>query len=126
MRLEKFWNAKRFLILLDVTALFTNVPTDLAIDDIAKRWKFIKFSIKIPFELMFAIRFVLSFTFFMFNNIIYKQTFLRWVPHSGWYSYVRSEGKWSVFFGCLNSVILSVCRWHYSISRFNFGYHESI
>jgi len=63
------------LISLDVTSLFTNVPLDLAIDSISRRWSHIQRNTKISKnELLLAIKFVLSSTFFTFNNIIYKQT----------------------------------------------------
>jgi len=63
------------LISLDVTSFFTNVPLDLAIDSISRRWTYIQHNTKIPKnEFILAIKFVLSSTFFTFNNIIYRQT----------------------------------------------------
>jgi len=53
------------LISLDVTSLFTNVPLDLAIDSISKRWTYIHHNTKIPRnEFISAIKFVLSSIFF--------------------------------------------------------------
>jgi len=64
------------LISFDVISLFTNVPLDLAIDSISNRWSFIKHNTRIPKnDFIQAIEFVLSSTYFTFNNIIYKQTF---------------------------------------------------
>jgi len=55
------------LLSLDVTALFTNVPLDLAIDGIRNRWVDIKQFTKIPKnEFLMAINFVLSSTYFTF------------------------------------------------------------
>jgi len=64
------------LISLDVTSLFTNVPLDLAIDSISRRWPSIQQKTKISKnEFLSAIKFVLTSTYFTFNNKIYKQTF---------------------------------------------------
>jgi len=64
------------LISLDVTSLFTNVPLDLAMDSISERWSYIQRNTKISKnEFLIAIKFVLSSTYFTFNNIIYKQTY---------------------------------------------------
>jgi len=64
------------LLSLDVTALFTNVPLDLAMDGISNRWVHIKQFTNISRnDFLMAIKFVLSSTYFTFNNIIYKQTF---------------------------------------------------
>jgi len=58
-----------------VVSLFTNVPLDLAINGIKNRWNFIKQFTKIPMgEFISIVKFVLSFIFFTFNNVIYKQT----------------------------------------------------
>jgi len=64
------------LVSFDVIPLFINVPLDLAINGIKNRWKYIKRFTKIPKEEFISIiKFVLSSIFFMFNNVIYKQTF---------------------------------------------------
>jgi len=58
-----------------VVSLFTNVPLDLAIKNIDKRWESIKrFTKIIKNEFIAAINFVLS-TYFTFISKIYKQTF---------------------------------------------------
>jgi len=65
----------QILVSFDVVSLFTNVPLDLALHSIEKRWINIGHLTKIPMnEFLTAVRFVLSSTFFTFNNIIYKQT----------------------------------------------------
>jgi len=64
------------LLSLDVTSLFTNVPLDLAMNGIGNRWAHIKQHTNIPKnEFLMAIKFVLSSTYFTFNNVIYKQTY---------------------------------------------------
>jgi hypothetical protein len=65
------------LISLDVISLFMNVPTNLAIDKVRKRWSYIeKKKMKIPLdEFLSAVQFVLSFTFFSFN--IYKPSTIK-------------------------------------------------
>jgi hypothetical protein len=64
------------LLSLDVTLLFTNVPLDLAIEGVASRWEFIEKNTNIPKEeFIIAVQFILTSTFFPFNNNIYKQTF---------------------------------------------------
>jgi len=60
----------------DVTSLFTNVPIELAIDSIDKRWEHIERHIKFSRnDFITAIEFVLSSTYISFNRKIYKQTF---------------------------------------------------
>lgn len=64
------------LILLYVINLFTNVPHDLIIGGIAKRWHFLESKIDIPYnEFLVALRLILDSTFFSFNDTIYKQIF---------------------------------------------------
>jgi len=64
------------LLSLDVTSLFTNVPLDLAMDGIDNRWVHIKqYTNILKNEFLMAIKFVLSSTYFTFNNLIYKQTY---------------------------------------------------
>ncbi|XP_070170456.1 uncharacterized protein [Polyergus mexicanus] len=49
---------------------------ELAIDSIHKRWTYISNNCSVPYnDFIVAIRFVLNSTFFIFNNIIYQQTF---------------------------------------------------
>lgn len=64
------------LISLDVISLFTNVPVDLALDSIRKRWNFVGEKCAIPRdEFLEAVRFVLDSTFFKFDDVCYKQIF---------------------------------------------------
>jgi len=64
------------LVSLDVVSLFTNVPLHLAITSINNRWNFIEKFTKISKEAFISmIKFILSSTYFTFNNVIYKQTF---------------------------------------------------
>ncbi|KAL6419173.1 hypothetical protein ACFW04_014050 [Cataglyphis niger] len=64
------------LVSLDVISLFTNVPNDLAIRGIGKRWHFIEKNTSIPYkEFSAGVRLVLNSTFFKFNGRIYRQTF---------------------------------------------------
>jgi len=64
------------MVSLDVISLFTNIPTDLALNSIEKRWNLISRHTLIPLqEFKDAVKFVLSSTFFTFNSIIYRQIF---------------------------------------------------
>jgi len=64
------------LISLDVVSLFTNIPQDLAINSILKRWALIKLKTNIPKdEFLEAIKLTLSSTYFVFNKKIYRQTY---------------------------------------------------
>ncbi|XP_018360778.1 PREDICTED: uncharacterized protein LOC108759711 [Trachymyrmex cornetzi] len=64
------------LISLDVVSLFTNVPIELAIKSIEKRWNKIKNGISMPkVEFLRALTFVLDSTFFVFNEQYYQQKF---------------------------------------------------
>jgi len=65
-----------FLASFDVVSLFTNVPTDMALDIIKEKWPYIETHTNLPLnELIFSIKLVLDSTFFIFDNTIYKQTF---------------------------------------------------
>jgi len=69
-------NDTHLLISLDAVSLFTNVPQDLAINSIVKRWSLIEQKTNIPKdEFLGAIELILSSTFFIFNKKIYRQTF---------------------------------------------------
>jgi len=69
-------NDNNILISLDIISLFTNIPIDLAIDSVANRWEVISANCNIPKEeFIKAVSFVLDSTYFVFNNIFYKQTF---------------------------------------------------
>jgi len=64
------------LVSLDVISLFTNVPIELAMESIEKRWSSISRMTLIPLkEFLSAVEFVLNSTFFTFNNTCYKQIF---------------------------------------------------
>lgn len=64
------------LISLDVISLFTNIPLELALEGLERRWDIIKINTKLTKEEFFnAIKLVLHSTYFQFNNKIYKQTF---------------------------------------------------
>jgi len=64
------------LVSLDVTSLFTNVPIELALESIERRWSSISQNTLIPLEeFKSVVNFVLNSTFFTFNNICYKQIF---------------------------------------------------
>lgn len=69
-------NSGFILASLDVVSLFTNVPIELACASVSRRWQYIKIHTKInEHEFINAIKFVMSSTYFTFNNIIYKQIF---------------------------------------------------
>jgi len=64
------------LISLDVNCLFTNIPLDLAIDSVVKRWGHIANSGLIPREeFLNALKLVFDSTYFRFDGVIYKQNF---------------------------------------------------
>jgi len=64
------------LVSLDVESLFTNVPIELALNSIERRWSSISHNTLIPLEdFKVAVSFVLNSTFFTFNGICYKQIF---------------------------------------------------
>ncbi|XP_071573819.1 uncharacterized protein [Temnothorax nylanderi] len=69
-------NDDEILISLDVTALFTNIPKDLVLRGIEKRWCQIskKTDLTLP-QFLHAIDLVLSSTSFVFNGVIYEQIF---------------------------------------------------
>lgn len=61
---------------LDAVSLFTIVPKDLVVDSITKRWDSISEGIATPkSEFIIGVNFVLSSTYFKFNDCIYKQIF---------------------------------------------------
>ena len=64
------------LISLDVISLFTNVPTDLALEVLYLRWNEIKQHTSINRdEFLQAVKFVLEANVFSFNGVFYKQIF---------------------------------------------------
>ena len=69
-------NETDVLLSLDVVSMFTNIPIDLALLGIANRWSYIEKSTDIPKEeFMYLVKFILTSTYFTFDNKIYKQTF---------------------------------------------------
>lgn len=60
------------LISLDVVSLFTNVPIDLVVDSIIK--KYIEKKCVTSDEFLAAVRCVLNFSFFTFNGIYYRRS----------------------------------------------------
>jgi len=66
-------DGNQVFISYDITSLFTNIPLDLAMKGLEKRWAYIDCSTKIPkSEFMMAVKFALLSTYFTFNNTIYK------------------------------------------------------
>ncbi|XP_046737536.1 uncharacterized protein LOC124406224 [Diprion similis] len=64
------------LVSLDVVSLFTNVPLDLVINAIKKRWDNLKSSIPVPLDQMLtALNICFDASIFKFNDTIYSQTF---------------------------------------------------
>jgi len=64
------------LVSLDVVSLFNNTPIDLAMQGIMNRWSYICKRTNIPRdEFLNAIKFILESSYFVYNNIYYKQTF---------------------------------------------------
>ena len=61
---------------LDVISLFTNIPVELALNSIDRRWVYISAKTNISKnEFIIAVRFILNSTFFTFNNRTYRQVF---------------------------------------------------
>ena len=64
------------LLSLDVISLFTNIPTELVIQIIEKKWPLIKKHTNLPLnEFINALKIVLDSTFFQYNNQFYIQHF---------------------------------------------------
>jgi len=64
------------VISLDVVSLFTNIPMQLAVNSILKRWDCISNSTKITQEeFVNGIKLITNSTFFTFDNKFYKQIF---------------------------------------------------
>jgi len=67
---------KHVLISLDVISLFTNIPLDLAIESVLRRWEYISLGSSIPRdEFLCALRLIFDSTYFQFDGSIYKQNF---------------------------------------------------
>ena len=61
---------------LDVVSLFTNIPIELALNSIDRRWVYISAKTSISKnEFIVAVRFILDSIFFTFNNRTYRQMF---------------------------------------------------
>lgn len=64
------------LLSLDVISLFSNIPIDIALMSVKKRWEFIEKNTNVPRDkFLMAISLVLSSIYFSFNGQIYKQSF---------------------------------------------------
>lgn len=62
------------LISLDVKSLFTNIPKDLVMEIIKKKWKFIEAYTEIPkVEILHIIEHIYNTSYFSFDGKIYKQ-----------------------------------------------------
>jgi len=71
-----FISDNHILISLDVTSLFTNIPLDLAIESIEKRWVHMSNNCSIPRnEFLIALKLIFDSTYFVFDKVIYKQNF---------------------------------------------------
>lgn len=64
------------MVSLDVVSLFTNIPIDLALNSVDKKWKLIKDYTNLPKnEFILAAKLCLNSTYFQYNDKIYKQIF---------------------------------------------------
>src|SRR5580765_2768939 len=64
------------MISLDVTALFTNIPKELVLSAITKRWDYIAPNTRFNLtQFLYAIESVLDSTIFSFNGQFYEQIF---------------------------------------------------
>ena len=64
------------LVSLNVVSLLTNVPANLVIENIGRRWNNISKNIKIPKkEFFITIKLILESTYFSFNKRFYRQVF---------------------------------------------------
>ena len=69
-------NDDLLLISLDVTSLFTNIPKELVISGIKKRWMDISTNTKFNLsQFLYVIEFIMDSTSFMFNGQYYEQIF---------------------------------------------------
>lgn len=74
------------LISLNVISLFTNVPLDLIIGGIAKRWHLIENKICIPYnEFLMALKLIIDSTLNLIIKFINKFLARRWDLHSPLY-----------------------------------------
>jgi len=73
---DKFINDDEIMILLDVAALFTNIPKELVLSAVAKRWNDIAPNTKFNCsQFLYGIEMVLDSTSFSFNGRFYEQIF---------------------------------------------------
>lgn len=64
------------LVSLDVVSLFTNVPTELALQVLHHRWTEIMQHTRIDRDgFLETVKFVLEANIFLFNGVFYKQVF---------------------------------------------------
>ena len=64
------------LLSLDVNSLFTNIPCDLVLKSLDRRFSHLHNKCKIPFhEIRTLVEYLFDNTYFLFNDTIYKQTF---------------------------------------------------
>ena len=62
------------LLSLDVISLFTNIPNEMVLIGLEKRWEPIKNNTNIPKKsFLNAVEFILNYTFFIFNNKFYNK-----------------------------------------------------
>jgi len=64
------------LISLDVISLFTNIPLDLALESVSRRWELVSRNCSIPHnEFITGLKMILESTYFLFDNQMFKQNF---------------------------------------------------
>ncbi|KYN35748.1 hypothetical protein ALC56_09948, partial [Trachymyrmex septentrionalis] len=99
----------------DYASLFTNVPIELATENIVKRWDYIASTAILLNQFLIVVRFVMNSTFFSFNNNFYKQIFGTFIgsplfPCSGvflnFYSNHPLCHKTGVIMGTVDRIIL--------------------
>jgi len=70
------FETNQILISLDVVFLFMNIPINLYIESIDKKWNFFMNKVNIPKEeFMCAVRLVLDLIYFCFDSCFYKQNY---------------------------------------------------
>ena len=73
---DKFIPHGYILVSLDIISLFTNIPLELVLRSLDKRFHKIQSSSKIPFvNIIDIVKFLFDNTYFLFDNTIYKQIF---------------------------------------------------
>jgi len=62
-------------ILISIS-LFTNIPLDLALESVSRRWELVSRNCSIPYnEFITGLKMILESTYFLFDNQIFKQNF---------------------------------------------------